>query len=63
MSETVKRFRDCYGQCATAIRNSYDSGWKLTFRRRDKSYTRKCRSIQEVHRVLDANGYEWAEVD
>jgi len=62
MGETVKRYRDAYGQYATAIKDTYGPGWKLTFRRRGESYTRHCRSYQQIARILDANGYEWTEV-
>ncbi|MBQ1450459.1 MAG: hypothetical protein IIZ12_05970 [Eggerthellaceae bacterium] len=62
MGELVKRYRDAYGQCATAIKNTYDNGWKLTFRRRGESYTRNCRSEQDIRRILDANGHSWTEV-
>ena len=56
------RYRDAYGQQAVAVRNQYGAGWKLTFVRGLKSYSRQCRSEQQVHAVLDANGYSWAEV-
>ena len=63
MGRDVKRFRDAYGQRAVAIPNGYDGGWKLTFiRERTRPYTRACRSIQHVRRVLDANGHSWTEV-
>ena len=62
MGETIKRFRDADGQMATAVKNTYDNGWKLTFRRRSESHTRNCRSLQDVLRVLEANGKEFKEV-
>jgi hypothetical protein len=59
----VRRYIDAYRQEAVAIKDEFGNGWKVTFNRGQNSYTRKCRSIQQVRRVLDANGYGWAEVD
>ena len=50
------RYMDGLGRKAVAIRDRYGSGWKLTFVGR---YTRKCRSVQHLRTVLDANGNEW----
>lgn len=59
----VRRYRDCYGREAVAIRDALGNGWKLTFLRGQFGYTRKCKSYQQMRRVMDVNGYGWVEVD
>jgi hypothetical protein len=62
MARRIK-FRDAYGQEAVAIFGAKYGEWRVTFLRGRGSYTRTCRSLPMVRRILDANGYEWTEVE
>ena len=56
------KYRDAYGQEAVAILGKYGD-WRVTFLRGRGSYTRLCRTTRHIMTVLDANGYNWTEVE
>lgn len=63
METEIRRYRDAYGSQATAIRDAYGPGWKVTLVRGKSSKSRWCSSLAMVKRVLAAWGYSWTEVD